>query len=83
MKDSRHPQYGDLHPRFGIDGGENGVPELADFFAALFEVGYLGGGVRRIVSVEVKPVPGEASADLIAQTKRTWAEAWERAKVGG
>ena len=32
MHDSTHPAYGDEHPAFGIDAGENGVDQLAEFF---------------------------------------------------
>ena len=79
--DPKHPQYGDLHPRFGLEGSENGVEELAEFLSVLFEIGYLGKGVRRIVTVEVKPVPNETTDSLISATKEAWAEAWGKVRA--
>ena len=78
LKDPAHPRYGDTHPRFGIEGGENGVGELAAFLKILFEIGYLGGGIRRDVSFEVKPGPEESVADLVSHSLGVWAEAWSR-----
>lgn len=80
MKDKSHPSYGDQHPRFGIQGGENGIHELVDFLEVLFDVGYLGGASLElpIVAFEVKPVPGEASELTIANSKRALIEAWSR-----
>ena len=79
--DPKHPQYGDLHPRFGLEGSENGVDELAEFLSVLFEIGYLGRGVRRIVTMEVKPVPNETADSLISATKGTWEAAWQKVKA--
>ncbi len=74
--------YGDQHPRFGFPGGENDVPELAGFLAALFEVGYLKQGAtvgdKPWVGFEVKPVAGESSELILANTKRAWQQAWAR-----
>jgi sugar phosphate isomerase/epimerase len=76
------PSYGDLHPRFGFPGSENDVAQLAEFLRALFAVGYLREdppiGGRPWVGFEVKPQPGETSADIIANMKRAWREAWAR-----
>lgn len=71
MKDPACGGYGDQHPRFGVEGGENDVAELAGFIESLYEVGYLGGDERRILSFEVKPLPGEDSDLIIANAKRT------------
>jgi sugar phosphate isomerase/epimerase len=77
------PSYGDHHPRFGFPGGENDVPQLVEFVQALFAVGYLRKdppiGERPWVGFEVKPQPGETSAEIIASLKRAWREAWARA----
>ena len=82
---SSHPAYGDAHPRFGLKGGENDVPELAAFLRALFKVGYLGqpngcpgndGKQLPVVSFEVKPMAGETSEAVIAAAKRVLIEAW-------
>lgn len=78
MKDPSHPAYGDEHPRFGIPGGENGVPELAEFLRTLLEIGYLDGKTVRPLSFEVKPIAafGETSEIVIANAKRTLNKAW-------
>jgi len=78
MRDPAHPAYGDEHPRFGIEGGENGVRELADFLRALIEIGYLKEGEPKPVSFEVKPIAaiGETSAIVVANAKRTLNQAW-------
>ena len=81
MYDLSHPAYGDQHPRFGIPGGENDVPQVVEFLRALFEVGYLTekpAGELPIVAFEVKPLPGESSELVIANAKRVWREAWAR-----
>lgn len=76
FRDKTHPAYGDQHPRFGIEGGENDVEEVREFLAALFEIGYLGGQERPIISFEVKPQHGETSGLVIANAKRTFIRAW-------
>ena len=78
VKKEGHPAYGDQHPRFGIEGGENDVPEVVEFLRELFHIGYLGEGKRPIVAFEVKPLPGESSEMVIAGSKRTLVEAWSR-----
>ncbi|OGS22654.1 MAG: xylose isomerase [Elusimicrobia bacterium RIFOXYA2_FULL_39_19] len=78
MKDKAMTGYGDQHPRFGISTGENGVKELTEFLKCLFDIGYLGKKTDNlpIVSFEVKPLPGENSEVLIANSKRVLREAW-------
>ena len=78
MKDKSHPAYGDLHPAFGVPGGEVDVPQVTEFLRALFEVGYLQEGKRPVVAFEVKPMAGETSEAVIAGAKRTLLEAWAR-----
>lgn len=73
-----HPAYGDQHPRFGLPGGENDVPEVVEFLRELFHISYLGQGKRPIVAFEVKPLPGESSEAVIAGAKRTLVEAWSQ-----
>jgi sugar phosphate isomerase/epimerase len=78
-----HPAYGDKHPRFGIDGGEHDVDDLARFIKILFDVGYLSRKSRLkerlpIVGFEVRPLPGERPEAVIANTKRVWRQAWAR-----
>jgi len=76
MRDENHPAYGDAHPRFGIEGGENGVEELAEYLAAFIDVGFLDGERQPFMSFEVKPLEGESSEVVIANAKRTLKEAW-------
>jgi sugar phosphate isomerase/epimerase len=81
MKDSSHPAYGDSHPRFGCEGGENDVSELAEFLKVLKEIGYLGRD-SRFVSFEVMPMKGESSELVIAGAKRTLQHAWAKVQEG-
>jgi sugar phosphate isomerase/epimerase len=81
VKQLGHPAYGDQHPRFGLPGGENDVPQVVEFLRELFEVGYLSRGRRPVVAFEVKPLPGETSGAVIANAKRTLVEAWARLSV--
>lgn len=76
MGDRAHPAYGDMHPRFGLEGGENGVDELADFLRVLLEIGYLSEGKPGGVGFEVRPMQGEPSELVIANAKRTLKSAW-------
>lgn len=78
MRDPNHPAYGDEHPRFGIEGGENDVAELTEFLRALLEGGYLKAGEPKPVSFEVKPIvaSGETSAAIVANAKRALNKAW-------
>jgi sugar phosphate isomerase/epimerase len=73
------PGYGDNHPRFGYPGGENGMEELKTFIEALTYSGYFRSPVptgKPIFTFEVKPMPGEATEILLAQTRRTFKRAW-------
>lgn len=76
MRDRAHPAYGDQHPRFGIEGGENDTPQVVEFLRCLFDIGFLGGKGRPFLSFEVKPMAGETPEAVIAGTKRVFAEAW-------
>jgi sugar phosphate isomerase/epimerase len=78
VRDPKHPLYGDLHPRFDCDGGENGVTQVVDFLRELLNIGYIGEGKQNVVAFEVKPYGGETSSAVIAQAKRTLMEAWAR-----
>ena len=83
IKDPHHPAYGDQHPCFGIEGGESDVPQIIEFIEALFAVGFLGKEreKRPFMGFEVKPLAGESSQVVIANTKRVFNEAWARAEV--
>ncbi|MGQ9632293.1 MAG: sugar phosphate isomerase/epimerase family protein [bacterium] len=76
MKDKNHPAYGDYHPRFGLPGGANDVPQVVEFLKTLMDIGYLDGKTQRVVSFEVKPLPDETSEAIIANAKRTLVDAW-------
>lgn len=80
VRDPDSPLYGDLHPRFGVPGGEVDVPQVVEFLEALFEIGYLGERrpERPIVAFEVKPYGDETPETVIANAKRTLVEAWSR-----
>lgn len=80
-----HPAYGDKHPRFGIEGGENDVKELIRFLKVLFDIGYIGkrsNAVSRLPTVgfEIKPMPQENPEVVIAGSKRVWKQAWAEIK---
>lgn len=82
LKDKGHRAYGDQHPRFGIEGGENDVEQVREFFSVLFKLGWLKkeGSVRLgdkpIISFEVKPMAGERSDIVLANSIRVFKEAW-------
>jgi sugar phosphate isomerase/epimerase len=77
MRDKNHPAYGDQHPRFGVPGGENDVPQVVEYIRKLIGIGYLTENQPRILSFEVKPTTGELSAVVLANAKRTLREAWD------
>ena len=77
--DKELPGYGDLHPRFGYPGGENGVAELQRFLEVLMYSGFFRSSVptgRPVVTFEIKPMPGENVDIVLAQTKRIFKRAW-------
>ncbi|GMU92849.1 MAG: hypothetical protein AMXMBFR4_19070 [Candidatus Hydrogenedentota bacterium] len=78
MDDPNHPAYGDNHPRFGAPGTRNDVEELTEYLRALLDTGYLSTSNRRVLSFEVRPMPGEDADTIIAGSKRTLDEAWRR-----
>ncbi|GFP20963.1 hypothetical protein HKBW3S06_00190 [Candidatus Hakubella thermalkaliphila] len=80
MKDSSHPAYGDSHPRFGCEGGENDVSELTEFLKVLRGIGYLERD-DRFVSFEIMPMKGESSELVIAGAKRTLQQAWAKVRT--
>ena len=76
MRDESHAAYGDAHPRFGVEGGENDVEELAEYLKAFMDVGFLNGKHQPFMSFEVKPMEGESSEVVIANAKRALRQAW-------
>jgi sugar phosphate isomerase/epimerase len=79
MQDPSQTGYGDNHPRFGVLGGENDVPELVEYLEALFAAGFFAREFpmgKPVVSFEVRPLPGETPELVIASSKRVWQQAW-------
>ena len=73
----KHFLYGDLQPRFGMEGGEIDTAEVADYFRCLLEEGLLNPNDRPLVSAEVRPLLHYETSELIlANTKRVIKEAW-------
>jgi sugar phosphate isomerase/epimerase len=71
--------YGDQHPRFGLNGSENDVPQLVRFLRGLLDIGYIPSSPKDtspVIGFELKPVPGEKPETVIANGKRTWMKAW-------
>lgn len=78
LKNKSHPAYGDKHPPFGLAAGENDVEEVKLLLKALMEIGYIGPGKQSVVAFEVKPLAGQNPDVVVANTKRTFMEAWAR-----
>jgi sugar phosphate isomerase/epimerase len=79
MRDETHAAYGDLHPRFGMPGTENDVPQLKEFLETLIYIGYFKAPVptpKPVLTFEVKPLAGESSQLIVASTKRAFLRAW-------
>jgi sugar phosphate isomerase/epimerase len=68
--------FGDNHPIFGSPGSTNTVKEVRAFLTTLFEIGFLNGKKRPIVSFEIKPLEGQDPLLIIAKAKRVMVEAW-------
>ena len=76
MKSPDMPAYGDVHPRFGFQNGENDVKEVVDYLRLLLKIGFLDENTRPIVSFEIKPFGDEDPDIVIANAKRTLNVAW-------
>jgi sugar phosphate isomerase/epimerase len=77
MRDRRHPAYGDLQPRFGIEGGEIDTEDVANYFAVLWDNGFFHQKEMPVVSAEVRPLlAGEKEEVILANAKRVFREAW-------
>ena len=80
------PLYGDFHPRFGHPLGRNDLPEVVDYLRQLDAVNYWANareklGSTPILSMELRPVPGEESAEaVLANGKRTFMRAWAQVR---
>ncbi len=80
MRDPGHVAYGDEHPRFGCQGGENGADELTEYLQALLDTGYLHHGGAQVLSFEVKPMPDEQPDELLSHSFQTLQDAWARVR---
>ena len=78
IADKSLPAYGDMHPRFGFPGGENGAEQLTMYLRALLDIGYLNPDNPPVLSFEVKPWGDEDPELVIANATRTLDEAWAR-----
>jgi len=70
MRDSANPYYGDNHPPFGYEGGENGLDDLVRFLKCLAEIGFLNEENPPIVTAEVKPLQNELIPAILGNVKR-------------
>lgn len=80
-RDPSHPAYGDKHPRFGVEGGENDVLAVHKFFQVLYYSGYFAKQLPTrlpVIGIEVKPMEGECPEVVLANSKRVFKEAWAR-----
>ncbi len=80
LRNKDHARFGDTHPVLGVEGGEVGVHELAEFLRALVKIGFFAAmdDDRPIVSLEMVPSQGDSPQVLIAAMKRVFALAWDR-----
>jgi hypothetical protein len=76
IKDPSQTAYGDTHPRFGFDGSENDVAQVAEFLRVLLFAGVLRKDDPPFLSFEVKPWGDEDPELVIANAKRTLNQAW-------
>lgn len=77
MDDELHPAYGDLQPRFGVEGGRIDTKEVSNYFRLLADLNLIGPEKHPVISAEVRPLlPGENSELILANAKRVIKEAW-------
>ena len=77
-RNAENEYYGDNHPPFGHEAGENDTAELVEFLQQLKNIGYLQQGKKSIVTAEIRPMGGLTPADAIENAKKTMQAAWER-----
>lgn len=84
LKDQSHPQWGDGHPAFSMEGSELGTNDIVEMLHTLFQIGYLKeGGSDKLptISLEVKPSPPDSDPyATFRDTCNTFLEAWGRFK---
>lgn len=79
LKDKAHPQWGDAHPAFNMEGSELGTEDIVNMFEYLFEIEYLKKepkGKLPTISLEVKPLPNGDSQTTFKETCDTFLVAW-------
>ncbi len=76
IKNPSQTAYGDTHPRFGFEGGENDVRQVAEFLRVLLFAGVIRREDPPFLSFEVKPWGDEDPELVIANAKRTLNQAW-------
>lgn len=69
-KDPNNPYYGDNHPPFAYEGGENSVDELVRYLKCLIEIGYINSNQPKIVTIEAKPLNDDRRPALLGNVKR-------------
>lgn len=77
-RDPQDPLYGDMHPPWGYAGGEHDVPETTAFIRELFAAGYLAGGLRPTVTLEMRPYPACGERESVDVFLRKWNAAWAK-----
>lgn len=76
-KDPLHPVFGDLQPRFGVEGGEVDRPMVSKYFRVLKDLNLIGPDKMPVLSAEVRPLLAMETSELIlANCKRVIREAW-------
>ncbi|MCR2804751.1 sugar phosphate isomerase/epimerase [Paenibacillus sp. SCIV0701] len=69
-------KYGDTHPYFGYPAGAIDIDQLATYFQALHEVGYIREDRSARLTFELICTSADRPADLMANAKRTLQAAW-------
>jgi len=79
LKDRSHPQWGDSHPAFNMEGSELGTGDIVRMFEYLFEIGYFKiepKGKLPTISLEIKPLSKGDTNITFKETCTTFLEAW-------
>jgi sugar phosphate isomerase/epimerase len=79
LKDRSNPLWGGNHPPIGIEGGEIDVPQLAELFRILRDIGYLSREERGMMSLEIVPFPGRSPEETIEDNMERLRAAWRAA----
>ncbi len=70
MKNDANPYYGDNHPPFNYEDGENSEVDLVRYLKSLDDSGFLNSDDPPIVSIEVKPLNDRMRAAAFGNVKR-------------